>query len=162
ELYPTEVPLTSDEAFIKKKSLQGLSLGDVALTAWTPKNKAIKTHRWDMIFTHLGISGAAALRLSQYIVKALKKYHAEDIKMTSELFPDDKEQDVMNRVLEISKKKPKKALRNVWKSVVPERYLLFLLDQSDLDEKTTYHQLRKQKLRERTKLLKAFPVKING
>src|SRR5699024_2828957 len=27
ELYPTEVPLTSDEAFIKKKSLQGLSLG---------------------------------------------------------------------------------------------------------------------------------------
>src|SRR5699024_2011674 len=37
ELYPTEVPLTSDEAFIKKKSLQGLSLGDVALTAWTPK-----------------------------------------------------------------------------------------------------------------------------
>src|SRR5699024_12289848 len=30
ELYPTEVPLTSDEAFIKKKSLQGLSLGDVA------------------------------------------------------------------------------------------------------------------------------------
>ena len=162
ELYPTEVPLTSDEAFIKKKSLQGLSLGDVALTAWTPKNKAIKTHRWDMIFTHLGISGPAALRLSQYIVKALKKYNAEYIKMTIDLFPDDNEQDLMDRLLEVSKKEPKKSLRNVWKSLVPERYLLFLLDQIDLDEKTTYHQLPKQKLRELTKLLKAFPVKVNG
>src|SRR5699024_12718556 len=73
ELYATEVPLTSDEAFIKKKSLQGLSLGDVALTAWTPKNKARKTHRWDMIFNDLGISGPAALRLGQSIVKAIKK-----------------------------------------------------------------------------------------
>src|SRR5699024_743673 len=162
ELYPTEVPLTSDEAFIKKKSLQGLSLGDVALTAWTPKNKAIKTHRWDMIFTHLGISGPAALRLSQYIVKALKKYNAEYIKMTIDLFPEDNEQDLMDRLLEVSKKEPKKSLRNVWKSLVPERYLLFLLGQIDLDEKTTYHQLPKQKLRELTKLLKAFPVKING
>src|SRR5699024_4562930 len=84
------------EAFIKKKSLQGLSLGDVALTAWTPKNKAIKTHRWDMIFTHLGISGPAALRLSQYIVKALKKYNAEYIKMTIDLFPDDNEQNLLH------------------------------------------------------------------
>jgi len=162
ELYPTEVPLTSDEAFIKKKSLQGLSLGDVALTAWTPKKKAIKTHRWDMIFTHLGISGPAALRLSQYIVKALKKYNADYITMTIDLFPDDDEQGLKERLLEVSKKEPKKSLRNVWKSFVPERYLLFLLDRINLDEKTTYHQLPKQKLRELTKLLKAFPVKING
>src|SRR5699024_2425265 len=132
ELYPTEVPLTSDEAFIKKKSLQGLSLGDVALTAWTPKNKAIKT------------------------------YNAEYLNMTIDLFPDDNEQDVMNRLLEVSKKEPNKSLRNVWKSLVPERDLLFLLGQIDLDEKMTYHQLPKQKLRELTKLLKAFPVKING
>src|SRR5699024_12401286 len=110
----------------------------------------------------LVISGPAYLRLSQYIVKVLKKYNTEYIKMTIDLFPEDNEQDIMDRLLDVSKKEPKKSFRNVWKSFVPERYLLFLLGQIDLDEKTTYHQLPKQKLRELTKLLKAFPVKING
>ena len=32
ELFPTEVPVTSNERFIKEKSLQGLSLRDVALS----------------------------------------------------------------------------------------------------------------------------------
>src|SRR5699024_749480 len=57
ELYPTEVPLTSDEAYIKKKSLQGLSLGDVALTAGTQKYNSINTHRRHMIYIRLRISG---------------------------------------------------------------------------------------------------------
>ncbi|MFP3471236.1 NAD(P)/FAD-dependent oxidoreductase, partial [Micrococcus sp. SIMBA_144] len=44
DLYPTEVPLTSSEAFIKNKELQGLSLRDVALSVLNPKGKVIKTH----------------------------------------------------------------------------------------------------------------------
>lgn len=162
ELYPTEVPLTSSESFIKHKTLQGLSLSDVALTAWTPKNKAIKTHRWDMIFTHQGVSGPAALRLSQYIVKALKKYNATYIVMTIDLFPDEGEQNVMDRLLALSKKEANKALKNVWKPLIPERYLLFLLEKVGLDEQTTYHQLPKQQVREMTQLLKALPVEIDG
>ena len=31
ELFPTEVPVTSNETFIKEKSLQGLSLRDVSV-----------------------------------------------------------------------------------------------------------------------------------
>lgn len=162
ELYPTEVPLTSSESLIKQKTLQGLSLSDVALTAWTPKKKPIKTHRWDMIFTHFGVSGPAALRLSQYIVKALKKYKADYITMTIDLFPDEGEQNLINRLQAAAKKEPNKSLRNVWKSLVPERYLLYLMAQIDLDEKTTYHQLPKQQVREIAELLKAFSVKIDG
>ncbi|MUV37619.1 Fumarate reductase (quinol) [Lentibacillus sp. JNUCC-1] len=162
ELYPTEVPLTSSEPFIKNKTLQGLSLSDVALTAWSPKQKAIKTHRWDMIFTHFGVSGPAALRLSQYVVKALKKYNASYVTMTIDLFPDEGEQNVFDRLLSASKREPNKALRNVWKPIVSERYLLFLLEQIGLDAKTTYHQLPKQQVRELVKLIKAFPVKIDG
>src|SRR5699024_9697279 len=140
ELYPTEVPLTSSEPFIKHRTLQGLSLSDVALTAWSPKKKAIKTHRWDMIFTHFGVSGPAALRLSQYIVKALKKYHADYITMTIDLFPDEGEQNVYDQLQAASKQEPNKAIKNVWNSLVPERYLLFLLERIGLDAKTTYHQ----------------------
>src|SRR5699024_10156650 len=134
----------------------------VALTAWTPKKKAIKTHRWDMIFTHFGVSGPAALRLSQYIVKALKKYNATYITMTIDVFPDEGEQNVMDRLLAAAKKEPKKSLRNVWKTLVPERYLMFLLDRVALDATLTYHQLPKQQIQAFAHLLKAFPIKIDG
>ncbi|WP_217587596.1 NAD(P)/FAD-dependent oxidoreductase [Lentibacillus saliphilus] len=162
ELYPTEVPLTSSEPFIKQKTLQGLSLSDVALTAFTPKKKAIKTHRWDMLFTHFGVSGPAALRLSQYVVKALKKYNADYITVTLDVLPDDGENNVFDRLMATAKKQPDKAIRNAWKSFAPERYLLFLLEHIDLDVKTTYHQLPKDKVRAFAQMLKAFPIKIDG
>ncbi len=79
ELFPTEVPLTSAESFIKEKTLQGLSLRDVALSVLNPKGKPIITHQMDMIFTHLGVSGPAVLRCSQFVVKAMKKWGLKEV-----------------------------------------------------------------------------------
>ncbi|MFL6517224.1 MAG: aminoacetone oxidase family FAD-binding enzyme, partial [Bacillus sp. (in: firmicutes)] len=55
DLFPTEVPVTSSEPFIKNKALQGLSLRDIDLSVLNPKGKPIISHRMDMIFTHFGI-----------------------------------------------------------------------------------------------------------
>ncbi|KQN97071.1 NAD(P)/FAD-dependent oxidoreductase [Paenibacillus sp. Leaf72] len=73
ELYPTEVPLTSSEPWIRSKTLQGISLREVELTVWNAKGKKLITHEGDMIFTHFGLSGPTALRCSQFVVKALKQ-----------------------------------------------------------------------------------------
>lgn len=73
DLFPTEVPITSSEPFIKEKTLQGLSLRDISLSVLNQKGKPIITHKMDMIFTHFGISGPAVLRCSQYVVKELRK-----------------------------------------------------------------------------------------
>ncbi|MBC8923863.1 NAD(P)/FAD-dependent oxidoreductase, partial [Escherichia coli] len=43
ELYPTEVPITSSEPFIKQKVLQGTSLRDVSLSVLNAKGKPIIT-----------------------------------------------------------------------------------------------------------------------
>src|SRR5699024_7293709 len=66
ELFPTEVPITSKEPFIIRKTLKGLSLKDVALSVLRKNGKPRITHQMDMIFTHFGISGPAALRCSQF------------------------------------------------------------------------------------------------
>lgn len=162
DLYPTEVPLTSKDPFIKKKKLQGLSLRDVALTVRKPNGKEIKTHRWDMVFTHLGLSGPAVLRCSQYVVKALKKYKPDHIVVTIDSVPDQHEEQVFQQLLKLAKNEPNKAVKNVWKNVVPERYLLFLLERVELSADTTYHHLPKEQVRAFAKQLKAFPVNING
>lgn len=162
DLYPTEVPLTSNESFIKEKALQGLALRDVALTVMSPKGKAIKTHRWDMLFTHFGLSGPAVLRTSQYVVKALIKFKTADIEVAIDTLPDQNEEAIFQQLNELAKDDPKKALKNVWKGLVPERYLMFLFEQIKLSPETTFHELPKEGVRHMTKALKGFSVKVDG
>ena len=65
-LFATEVPLTSSEPFIRQKTLQGLSLRDVALSVVDASGRTVIRHQMDMIFTHFGISGPAVLRCSSF------------------------------------------------------------------------------------------------
>ncbi|GGH85534.1 putative Rossmann fold flavoprotein [Pullulanibacillus pueri] len=162
ELYPTEVPLTSREPFIKNKELQGLALRDVAVSVLNPKGKVIVTHRWDMIFTHFGLSGPAILRCSQFVVKALKKFKAAYIPIEIDCYPDLNEEELFQRLLQLAKSDPKKALKNVWKGMVPERYLHFLLKQVELSLELTYHELPHSGVRAFAKALKGFQIKVDG
>ncbi|MGZ4031911.1 MAG: aminoacetone oxidase family FAD-binding enzyme, partial [Tumebacillaceae bacterium] len=44
ELYPTEVPIKSNESWIKDRTLQGLSLRGIVLSVWNAKGKKIIEH----------------------------------------------------------------------------------------------------------------------
>ncbi|WP_256359833.1 NAD(P)/FAD-dependent oxidoreductase [Sporolactobacillus sp. THM19-2] len=162
DLYPTEVPLTSTESFIQSRRLQGLSLRDCAVTLLSPKGKPIQTHRWDMLFTHFGLSGPAILRLSQFVVKALKKYRVPEIMVTIDTFPDVQENELFHKLIRLSRDTPGRALKKVWKGLVPERYLFYLCERSGLSEEMTGHNLKSESVRILVKYLKAFPVHVNG
>ena len=162
DLYPTEVPLTSDEPFIREKVLQGLSLRDVAVSVRDPKGKVIITHRWDMLFTHFGLSGPAVLRASQFVVKALKKYKTKDVEITIDTKPDLSVEAVFQELLALAKEDPKKSVKRAWKGLVPERYLLFLLHQVDIPADLAVHELSKEKVRRMAEALKRFSVRVNG
>ncbi|MFC0522260.1 NAD(P)/FAD-dependent oxidoreductase [Pontibacillus salicampi] len=144
DLYPTEVPLISQETFIQQKSLQGLSLRDVALTVLNKKGKVVKTHRMDMLFTHFGISGPAVLRCSQYVVKEFKKGH-RPVPMQIDALPDRKENELLEEVKTVIQAHPKKTVKNLLKGWVPERYLDMLLEKNDitLEDRATNTSLEK-------------------
>lgn len=162
ELYPTEVPITSSEHFIKTKTLQGLSLRNVGLSVLNKKGKPVITHQMDMIFTHFGISGPAALRCSQYVVKELKKQKSNTVQMSLDLFPSQNEEDIFQQLVRTTKEEPKKAIKNVLKGFVSERYLLFLLEQAGIDSQALAGQLQHEKLREFARLCKRFEFAVNG
>ena len=46
ELFPTEVPITSSESFIKNKTLKGLSLKDVELSVLKKNGKNVLVIKW--------------------------------------------------------------------------------------------------------------------
>ena len=80
ELLPAEVPLVSNSQVIKEKTLQGLSFKDITLNIYY-KNKIYKSITHDLIFTHFGLSGPAALRASFDIINLLKKQESVDVKI---------------------------------------------------------------------------------
>lgn len=162
ELFPTEVPITSNEPFIQEKTLQGLSMRDVALSVLNPKGKIIKTHQMDMIFTHFGISGPAVLRCSQYVVKAMKKFKTTAITMSIDSFPGQNQEAIFQQAAKLLKEEPKKAVKNVLKGFLPERYLLFLLEKNGIDQQITYANLPIEKLRGFITDCKQFQFNVHG
>lgn len=162
DLYPTEVPLTSDESFIKDKQLQGLSLRDVAVSVLNNKGKTVVTHQMDMLFTHFGLSGPAILRCSQFVVKELKKGKSPTVAIKIDLFPQRPLEDLHKEVADKINADPKKAIKNVLKGFIPERYLLFLLEKAGIGDDVTQANLPKQALRDFVTLLKDFQVHVNG
>jgi len=162
ELFPTEVPVTSNEPFIKEKILQGLSLRSIALTVLNQKGKPIITHKMDMIFTHFGISGPAVLRCSQFIVKELKKSSAKEVTVNLDIFPDKKEEVIFQEMSQLLKTEPKKSIKNLLKGFLPERYLLFLLEQNDIDPMIQAATLSNEKLRSFVESCKKFRFTVNG
>lgn len=72
DLIPAEVPLVSNDQVIQDKTLQGLSFNDVEISIYQKGRAKYKvTH--DLLFTHFGLSGPAALRSSYYILTIMKK-----------------------------------------------------------------------------------------
>lgn len=162
ELYPTEVPITSNESFIKDKTLQGLSLRNVALSVINPKGKTLIAHDGDMIFTHFGISGPIALRCSQFVVKGLKKLNTKEILLAIDLFPEQSQEEIFQQLRSLIVDNEKKSLKNVYKGLIPERLLQLLFTQLDIDEQKLAGQLSNEETRKLAEKMKRFTFYANG
>ncbi len=118
--YPTSVPLVSNDALIVERHLQGLSLRGVALTLYDPRGKVATREEGDVIFTHFGLSGPAALRVSQYAVKLLQKNPGAQLKLAIDTMPAVARDQFLDNVRQWVEKHPRRGFRTVLKDVVGE------------------------------------------
>lgn len=162
ELFPTEVPITSSEPFIKSKILQGLSLQNVGLSVLHKNGKPRITHQMDMLFTHFGISGPAALRCSQFIYHEQKSQKKQEIQMMIDVFPDMTIGQLTQHIEKIINDNKDKAIKNSLKGLVQERYLHFLLERAEINLEENGHHIKKESLKTFIALLKGFAFTVNG
>ncbi|WP_334074706.1 MULTISPECIES: NAD(P)/FAD-dependent oxidoreductase [Paenibacillus] len=162
ELYPTEVPLVSKEPFIASRELQGLSLRDVKLSVLDPKGKTVVSHRGDMIFTHFGLSGPIALRCSGFIRGVKKKHGVAEVTMALNLFPDKSAGSLDEHLRRLAAAEPKKALKNVLKSTIPERLLPLLFERAGLAGDTTYEHLPREPWTAFVATALNFQIRVTG
>lgn len=157
-LYATESPLISEEPFIQEKTLQGLSLQDISLSVLNKKGRVITEHIMDLLFTHFGISGPAALRCSSFINQELKKT-GEPVTISLDCFPTRSSHDLI-RELTVKSRQSKKTLVNTWHGFLPERLLTFYLSHLDLEQQTGQQTTEKQ-IQDFVQLCKEFHLLIN-
>lgn len=161
-LFPTEVPVISKEDFIQARELQGLALRDVAVSVLNKKGKVLVTHQMDMLFTHFGLSGPAVLRCSQFVVKELMKTGYEPVTMRIQTLTNYNEETCLQYLNKLIKEDPKKAVKNIWKGIAPERWLLFLCEQANIDVQVTGAELSQDKIRQLARLLVNFTLTVSG
>ena len=137
ELIPAEVPLVSNDEVIQSKVLQGLSFNDVTISMLNDKGKIKRSITHDLLFTHFGLSGPGALRISFDVINELKK--KEEVVVAIDFLPTFKKNTLLN---ELDK------LDSIIKdNNLPERLIKYLKSISNSNE-------------ELVKLLKSFKITI--
>lgn len=177
-LYATEAPLLSQDSFIVDKSLQGVSLRDVAVTVWDavgapaessqaqtasggPANsaKAIVTHQMDMIFTHFGFSGPAILRCSGHVNQWLFAHPEVESCLLTVNFQPNLTQAELSAQAEAGRDKQLLTLLKQW---VPERLALVLCQQLEVAPEIAFKQLTHAQVAQLWQLMTAFPLSATG
>ena len=63
--------------------------------------------------------------------------------MQLDVFPEYKNHVLEEKITSILNEEPDKYIKNSLRGLIEERYLLFMLNQAQIDENTTYHHLSK-------------------
>lgn len=162
ELFATEVPIVSHEPFIQSGELKGLSLKDVALSVLKKNGKPRITHQMDMIFTHFGLSGPAALRCSQFIYKEQISQKKKNIQMMLDFFPEMSKGELEETVNRWLKENKDKSLKNVLKIELQDRLVDFMLRHLNIDDSVTSHHLSQDNMKNMIDFLKDFTFEVHG
>lgn len=137
DLEAAESPLLTD---FPHKALQGISLTDVTLSY----DKHMITH--DLLFTHFGLSGPAALRMSSFV-------KGGEI-LTLDLLPTTSSQELKDFLEEHREK----SIKNSLKTLLPERLADFLAQ--GFPEKAK--QLTPSQTEELIQKIKEMPIPVTG
>lgn len=162
--YPTAVPLTSKEEFIRNRSLQGLSLRNINLTMRDNLGKKLTTENGDLIFTHFGISGPVALRASHYVSTSLRRQPNSTLTAEIDLVSGTPNADVVTKLQAYRKREPRKHLANLLRQEfkLPERLMEVLLGCSSIAGDLQAGNMSNSSIETLARFLTAFPVQITG
>lgn len=159
-LFATESPIKLSDKFVQQKTLQGLSLQDVTLSVMNEKNKPIVSHKMDMLFTHFGVSGPAALRCSMFVNKELEK--ADSVRISLDALPEQTLKELLHDLAKRKASDRDKSIKNALKGLLPERYLEFLLQEASIDSARPFRQVEDTELEAFARLIKDFPMSAIG
>lgn len=154
EIKPSLVPIVTEEKW--SHSLMGLSLKNVAITAYNAKNKKIYEDFGEMLFTHFGISGPIVLSMSAHL-NGQKNCRAE-----IDLKPALSEEKLDERILRDFEKCKKKQIVNALDDLLPKKLISTVIALSEIPEHKQVCEITKAERQNLLKILKHMPLTLIG
>lgn len=154
ELKPALVPCEIKENWIK--SLQGLSLKNIKISAYADKKKIFEDFG-ELIFTHYGISGPVVLTMSNFI----NRYIEKNIKIFIDLKPALSDEKLEMRILRDFEKYSKKQFKNSLDDLLPRKLIPIIIQLSKIDEEKFVNQITREERKYFANLLKNLEMNFS-
>jgi predicted Rossmann fold flavoprotein len=160
ELFPTESPVLSNDPLIASKVLQGLSFTDIKLSLLDENKQVIKSHIHDLIITHFGLSGPAALKLSQFIHEYLQSHNKATVSI--DFLPDRDKEDLIQELKQLKEDSLHKLAKNVLLNYSQNRLIQYILEQLKITDDLKMANLSNQLIQDFVHYLKDFQIIVHG
>lgn len=156
EIYPALVPFNAKEEYVRE--MQGLALKNVTVRIYDAKKKLYEDFG-EMLFTHFGVSGPLLLSASAMISP---KYTAKELQMEIDLKPALDTEQLDKRILKDFEEAKNKQFKNSIGKLFPTKMIPVILELSEIDPDKKVNEITKEERASFVKLIKAFPVTLNG
>lgn len=156
EIHPSLVPFNTKEEYVKE--MQGLALKNVTVRIYDGKKKLYEEFG-EMLFTHFGVSGPLLLSASAMLAP---KYTSKELKMEIDLKPALEEEQLDKRILKDFEESKNKQFKNSVGKLFPSKMIPVILQLSGIDPDKKVNEITKEERAAFVKLIKAFPVTLNG
>jgi predicted Rossmann fold flavoprotein len=157
-LYPSLVSLDAREQWCS--DLSGLTLKNVSVKALDSEGRKIREEEGELLFTHKGVSGPAALRISAYVTRIL--HEGGEILLSLDLKPALTEDVLDERLLRELKEAGTKTLKNVMPNLAPKSLGRVILMKAGIPEETRASDVRREDRQALLRALKELTLHITG
>ena len=154
-LRPGLVPLCTEQQFCR--FLEGLSLKNIRLTFGAGKHKTV-SDTGELLFTSFGVSGPLVLTHSGRIADWSAGH--QDTWLEIDMKPALSFEQLDARFLREFKEFPRRSIKNMLKSMLPQRFIPVFLDVACVLADTRVSHIKQQERRKMVTLLKAFHLDI--
>lgn len=164
---PSLVPLTAEESSLAFcKQMQGLSLRNVEIKIVDSENKKVIYEDFgEMLFTHFGVSGPTILSGSAVILRYKnieEKMKNNVLLLKIDLKPALSIEKLDARIQRDFEKYKNKEIRNSLVDLLPQKMILPILKQAEIDENKKTNSITRQERQKLIKALKEFSIKLSG
>ncbi|MBR5416612.1 MAG: NAD(P)/FAD-dependent oxidoreductase [Clostridiales bacterium] len=135
-------------------TLAGITLPDVGSSLWIDGKKT-KTARGDLLFTHQGVSGPAAMQLSRELPSSKGKYEEGSVQFVIDMLPDLREEEVEKTLLSAMSENPNRYMKRLLCETfhLQEKAAILALDGKTMD--ICAHEVTKETRKAIVRKLKA-------
>jgi predicted Rossmann fold flavoprotein len=152
---PSLAPLLSDDPCCK--AMQGLSLRNVALTAYDGAGQSVYTGFGELLFTHFGLSGPIILSASAHM-----RPPASGWRLSLDLKPALDRDKLDARLLRDFRQFQNRDFQNALADLLHKKMIPAIIEKSAIDPAKKVHSITRAERARLLALLKAFPVSVSG